>query len=117
MRWQVASKNCPNCAAPYDVSLNKCPYCGTSYFDMSCIDINSLEPFYIKLKMGDMMVTSKVVVKEDASITISEDVMDVVNKYGDKVGRVVTGKSVDIDIGFKSVADRKGSALLTAFID
>ena len=113
----MASKNCPNCAAPYDVSLNKCPYCGTSYFDMSCIDINSLEPFYFKLKIGDMMVTSKVVVKEDASITISEDAVDVVNKYGDKVGRVVTGKSVDIDIGFKSITDRKGSALLTAFID
>lgn len=116
MRWQVASKNCPNCAAPYDVSLNKCPYCGTSYFDMSCIDINSLEPFYLKLKMGDMMVTSKVVVKEDASITISEDVVDVVNN-GNKVVRVVTGKSVDIDIGFKSVVDRKGSALITSFVD
>lgn len=113
----MASKNCPNCAAPYDVSLNKCPYCGTSYFDMSCIDINSLEPFYLKIKSGNVTYTSKVVVKKDVSITISEDVVDVVNKYGDKVGRVVTGKSVDIDIGFKSIADRKGSALLTAFID
>ena len=113
----MASKNCPNCAAPYDVSLNKCPYCGTSYFDMSCIDINSLEPFYIKLKMGDMIVTSKVVVKEDVSITISKDIADVVNGWGDVVGRVVTGQSVDIDIGFKSVADGKDSALLTVFIN
>jgi len=37
----MANRNCPNCAAPYDAALNKCPYCGTSYFDMSCIDINS----------------------------------------------------------------------------
>lgn len=113
----MASKNCPNCSAPYDVGLNKCPYCGTSYFDMSCIDINSLEPFYIKIKSGNMTYVSKVVAKEDASITISEDVIDVVNKYGDKVGRVVTGKSVDIDIGFKSVADGKDSSLLTVFVD
>ena len=110
-------KNCPNCAAPYDVSLNKCPYCGTSYFDLSAIDINNTEPFYLKIKSGNMTYTSKVVVKEDASITISEDAVDVVNKYGDVVGRVVTDKSVDIDIGFKSVADGKGSALFTVFID
>ena len=113
----MASKNCPNCAAPYDVGLNKCPYCGTSYFDMSCIDINSLEPFYLKIKSGNVTYTSKVVVKEDASITISEDAVDIVNKYGDKVGRVVTSKSVDIDIGFKSVADGKCSSLLTVFVD
>ena len=84
---------------------------------MSCIDINSLEPFYIKIKSGNITYISKVVAKEDASITISEDVLDVVNKYGDKVGRVVTGKSVDIDIGFKSVADGKGSPLFTVFVD
>lgn len=113
----MASKNCPNCAAPYDVSLNKCPYCGTSYFDLSAIDISNTEPFYLKIKSGNMTYTSKVVVKGDASITISKDYVDTVNKYGDVVGRVVTDKSVDIDIGFKSVADGEGSALLTVFID
>lgn len=113
----MASKNCPNCAAPYDVGLNKCPYCGTSYFDMSCIDINSLEPFYLKIKSGNATYTSKVVVKEDPSITISKDIADVVNGWGDVVGRVVTGQSVDIDIGFKSVTDGKDSALFTVFVD
>ena len=113
----MASKNCPNCAAPYDASLNKCPYCGTSYFDLSAIDINNTEPFYLKIKSGNMTYTSKVVVKEDASITISKDYVDTVNKYGDVVCRVATNKSVDIDIGFKSVTDGKGSALLTVFVD
>lgn len=113
----MASKNCPNCAAPYDVSLNKCPYCGTSYFDLSAIDICSEEPFYLKIRSGNAIYTSKVVAREDASITISKDIADVVNGWGDVVGRVVTGQSVDIDIGFKSVADGKGSALFTVFVD
>ena len=113
----MASKNCPNCAAPYDVGLNKCPYCGTSYFDLSAIDICNEEPLYLKIKSGNVTYTSKVVVKEDASITISKDIADVVNGWGDVVGRVVTGQSVDIDIGFKSVADGKDSALFTVFID
>ena len=110
-------KNCPNCAAPYDVSLNKCPYCGTSYFDLSAIDISKEEPFYLKIKNDNVIYTSKVVVREGTSITMSEDVVDVFNEYGDKVGHVVTGQSVDIDIGFKSVTDGKDSALFTVLID
>lgn len=43
-------RNCSNCAAPYDVQLNKCPYCGTSYFDLSSIDLTLKEPFYLKIK-------------------------------------------------------------------
>ena len=113
----MANRNCPNCAAPYDAALNKCPYCGTSYFDMSCIDINSSEPFYLKVRSGDMTFMSKVVVKQDVSITISKDVADVTNEYGDIVGRTVEGQSVDIDIGFKSVVDGKDAALYTVFID
>ena len=48
-------KNCPNCGAPYDTVLDKCPYCSTSYFDMSAMDINSQQPFYLKLRYGDMI--------------------------------------------------------------
>ena len=28
-------RNCPNCGAPLEAEVNKCPYCGTSYFDFS----------------------------------------------------------------------------------
>lgn len=113
----MEGKNCPNCGAPYDVILNKCPYCGTSYFDLSAIDICSAEPFYLKLKSDNMIFTSKVVAKPDASITISKDITNMVNGYDDVVGTVVTGQSVDIDIGFRSVADGKDSALFTVFIN
>lgn len=43
-------RNCPNCGAPIDVALNKCAYCGTSYFDISCIPLH--EPFYLRLNCG-----------------------------------------------------------------
>ena len=46
------NRNCPNCAAPYDVQLNKCPYCGTSYFDLSSLDLTNKEPFYLKIKVN-----------------------------------------------------------------
>lgn len=98
-------RNCPNCAAPYDVTLNKCPYCGTSYFDLTAIDIYNREPFYLKLKAGSMVFTSKVMVKPDALITISQDSVDCVNNMGTIPSKTVKSKSVDIDIGFQSVVD------------
>lgn len=40
--------NCPNCGAPYEADLNKCPYCGTNYFDLSFIDFDAKEPFILR---------------------------------------------------------------------
>lgn len=58
----IYGRNCPNCGAPYDNEPTKCAYCGTSYFDLSCIPLN--EPFYLKLNVGTkekpQIVTQKV---------------------------------------------------------
>lgn len=43
----MKGKNCPNCGAVYEPEKNKCPYCGTSYYDMSALNF---EPFYLKIK-------------------------------------------------------------------
>lgn len=42
--------NCPNCGAVISPESNKCSYCGTPYFDMSAIDFEEGEPFYLKVK-------------------------------------------------------------------
>ena len=52
--------NCPNCGAPIDPQNNKCSYCKTSYFDLSYLDINNNEPFYLKIKKGKYMITQLV---------------------------------------------------------
>lgn len=46
----MEGRNCPNCGAALDPELCKCPYCGTSYFDLSAIDIDHEVPFYIKTR-------------------------------------------------------------------
>lgn len=42
--------NCPNCGAIINPEQHKCNYCGTSYFDMSAIDLENGKPFYLKIK-------------------------------------------------------------------
>ena len=37
----MKGRNCPNCGAVYEIDKNKCPYCSTSYYDMSAIDFTN----------------------------------------------------------------------------
>lgn len=82
------NKNCPNCGAPYDTQYNKCPYCGTSYFDMSCIDFTSHEPIFLKIKVltseGDAYIIQKVIPKL-GSIEMSAETVDVADSRGRKL--------------------------------
>lgn len=101
----MKQRNCPNCGAPYNMELSTCPYCGTSYFDMSAMDINEGHPFYLKLKMGDMVFTSKVVVEPDVQMNFSEDSRSFIGRNGNEIGRVIVNRYIDIDMRFKSVYD------------
>ena len=102
-------KNCPNCGAPYDVTLDKCPYCSTSYFDMSAMDINSQQPFYLKLRYGDMIFTSKVIADPCINFNICKDVRQYTNLKGVEIGSVIMKNDFDIDIQFHSIIDDKGN--------
>lgn len=99
----METRNCPNCAAPYDVALNKCPYCGTSYFDMSCIDINNEKPFYLKLRTGNFTFVSKVIAEADCCITFSTDAKYTMDGYSQSLSPVITKHHTDIDLHFESV--------------
>lgn len=98
-------ENCPNCGAPYDPSLSTCPYCKTSYFDMSAIDLNDRRPMWLKLRMGDAIFTSKVVVGPNISVSLKEDVYETHGRNGMVLNRVVASRTADVDMTFHSVAD------------
>ena len=107
--------NCPNCGAPYDVKLNKCPYCGTSYFDLSFIDFDATEPFYIKIKK-----TFKIQNKEHPyvlTIRVLPEIMEIqtdqeqcyATGFNDvKLASFITSSTTSLNLGFKSVPDKTG---------
>lgn len=52
--------NCVNCGAAIDIDEQKCPFCGTSYFDLTDIDFTSCEPVALRMKvpyLGGAMIT------------------------------------------------------------
>lgn len=51
--------NCPNCGAVVKADKNECPYCRTSYYDFTNIDMK--KPAFLKLKQDDRVAVVKAV--------------------------------------------------------
>lgn len=110
------SRNCPNCGAPYQIDLNQCPYCGTSYFDMSAIDFTNGEPFYLKFKVNmggyEYYVTQLVRPRVD-SIEFSSDSVEARDIMGNRVCSFVQCQTVTTNISFESVQAPGKKELIT----
>lgn len=99
------NRNCPNCGAPYDVGLSKCPYCGTSYFDLSCLQIGD-EPFYLKIKdpARGIVFTQKCYLKNvDVSIESHNTYVD--SPLGYKPFAMCTSRDLTMDLSLEAVAE------------
>ena len=57
----MKNRNCPNCSSPYELNEYKCPYCGTLYLDLSMINFDEREPFFLTIKKDGMLLTQKVI--------------------------------------------------------
>lgn len=113
----MSKRNCPNCAAPYDVELNKCPYCGTSYYDLSALDLTTREPFYLKIKaeMNGMpcLITQLVRPCLDWSIDVSSDTVDVYDILGAPITTFTKSHTMTTNISFETVASPAHKNLCT----
>ena len=113
----MKNRNCPNCGAPYDIALNKCPYCGTSYYDMSALDFSTNEPFYLKIKTTingmPCYITQLVRPTADLSIELSSETVDYYDGYGSVMNSVVSSQSLTTNIAFQAVTLPGRNNLLT----
>ena len=105
----MPSKNCPNCAAPYDPAENRCPYCGTAYFDMSTVDFDNREPFYLKIKVNGYTITQLVIPETCAFSSVSEQL----EARGGLADRVLYQMPISTkyltQLGFAGIAQKDGT--------
>ena len=115
----MIQRNCPNCAAPYNVELNKCPYCGTSYYDLSALDLTAREPFYLKIKVymngKECYITQLVKPKIDISIELSSDIEECYDEIGNKLATYTRNKGLTTNLSFEAVTT--GSHLCTIEVE
>lgn len=115
------TRNCPNCAAPYDASLSKCPYCGTSYFDLSAIDLTGGEPIYLKMKVKlgdkDYVITSLVKPSCDIAITSEYNSSYAYGGLGDRLISFKNTQTLKTYLNFESVPDKKNNLMTLKVIE
>lgn len=103
----MKNKNCPNCAAPYDSHYNTCPFCGTSYFDMSCINFEELKPIYLKIKMninGNPVCITQKCIPRLGDIDFHIDTVDISGAMG-VVSKSFVSNTLTTNISFEAVQD------------
>lgn len=94
--------NCPNCGAP--ITAEKCPYCGTLFYDFSTIEVG--KPSYIKIKHKGKIVMCKAFLTECS--------FNLQNQYaqhrplGALSREVIVGQTAEITMGFSVASDENG---------
>lgn len=57
----MMERNCVNCGAVIESHADKCPYCGTSYFDFTNVDVGNHKPVVLKLAYNGKIFALKAV--------------------------------------------------------
>lgn len=104
--------NCPNCGAPISPENNKCEYCGTSYFDLSSLDLDKNEPFYLKIKINNIIITQLVQVDFN-EITMENNTVSIVGGKNQNIATYSIGESMQTNLIFRAVQDPNKKCLYT----
>lgn len=105
-------KNCPNCGAAYEIDKNKCPYCETSYYDMSAVNFEDGEPFYLKIKTkvnGKTVYVTQLVVPKLGGLTLNSKCAYAYGRYNERLCSCVTNQTLTTDVTFETIPDKNGS--------
>lgn len=105
----MESRNCPNCGAPNDPYLNKCPYCGTSYFDLTSIDIADGKPMFLKIRVQDVIITQLVRPDPNVTIEFTKEKQDCTNAQGILIQHWTKSVSCTTDIKFHAIPNEKNT--------
>ena len=94
--------NCPNCGAPYEYGLNKCPYCGTIYFNFSIIDFDSKKPIFLTIKKDNVLITQKVI-PTCTSMEMTTDYIYATGREGNTKLAMIADSTLTTEISFTSI--------------
>ena len=95
----MKNRNCPNCGSPYELNEYKCPYCGTLYLDLSMINFDNNEPFFLTIKKDNQLITQKVR-PQTAEFEITSDTVYAQDAHGHKLIAFKNSSNVETNIQF-----------------
>ena len=103
--------NCPNCGAILEIGEVKCPYCGTTYYDLSAIDFDSNEPIFLTIKKDNMLITQKVK-PQTLSFETSCDEVFATDSKGHRLMALKRNMTLDTNIMFTAIPDEHNNLMV-----
>ena len=99
----MKNRNCPNCGAPLELGRYNCSYCGTLYLDLSMINFDDQEPFFLTIKKNGYLLTQKVIPQTATFESTSETVYATGGLHDTKLACFTTGINLETNIQFVAV--------------
>jgi RNA polymerase subunit RPABC4/transcription elongation factor Spt4 len=116
----MQERNCINCGAPIELKVDKCPYCGTSYFDICNLILDGHTPIALRFKTNiqgkDEIITALVVGTGNFSLNSSYDRVDAYGG-GAYIGSYLVGMQTDINLEFRVVSNSNKELLTVEMQD
>lgn len=118
----MSKTNCINCGAAKDIDEIKCPFCGTTYLDLTAIDFASGDPVVCQfvlpsgVRLGeskDRVVMSMLAIPQLDEIVQTAKTVDVFGYGGRRLSSFTTGYDVNIGVSFRPVARNDRSEILS----
>ena len=117
----MSKTNCINCGAAKDVDEIKCPFCGTTYLDLTAIDFSSDDPVVCQFVLPysePRTVLSMLAIPRLNSITAEPSYYEIYGGYGSKpLARVSNGWDINFAVEFKPVAKQSDNTLFSVKVE
>ena len=115
----MSRTNCVNCGAAKDTSEIKCPFCGTTYLDLTAIDFSTGDPVVCEFvlpknfrygnKGKDRVVMSMLALPQLDEITMTNNTVELSCGWGDRYVYQSAIPDINIGITFRPLQRKDGS--------
>lgn len=98
--------NCVNCGAAIDIDEQKCPFCGTSYFDLTDIDFTASDPVALRLRLpyyGSKALVTMLARPRLEEFSVNTDYVYAVGHAGERLASIPSSQSVNVGVSFDAV--------------
>ena len=99
--------NCVNCGAAIDISEVKCPFCGTTYFDLTAIDFAPQSPpTVLKLRIPTAkgsLIFSMLAKPSLETIKVTNNNMTFRGRYGEHIMQMTESVNTDVGVSFRAI--------------
>ena len=97
----MSMTNCVNCGSAKDVDKAVCPFCGTSYFDMTDVDLSGNKLCVLRLKLpGTNAIFQMKAYPRIANITFRPNILDVTGLDDRRSRYLYSDEEITCDLEF-----------------